>query len=136
MAEEGLVCSTRDDFLLKFLRAKKFDYEKSFKMVQRYCAMRSRSPQNFQKCLPSLAKDTLDCQLQTVLPHRDALARRVLIFKVGKWDTVTTTPEQIFRQTDKYIEDNVSNCVVILLYYCHEILIELHIYLTVILAPT
>ena len=77
--------------------------------------MRSRSPQNFQKCLPSLAKDTLDCQLQTVLPHRDGLARRVLIFKVGKWDTVTTTPEQIFRQTDKYIGDNVSNCVAILL---------------------
>jgi len=96
LSEEGLVCSTTDDFLLKFLRAKKFDYEKSFKMVQRYCAMRSRSPQNFQQCLPSLAKDTLDHQLQTVLPHRDGVARRVLIFKVGKWNTSTTTPEQIF----------------------------------------
>ena len=101
VAEENLVCSSRDEFLLKFLRAKKFDYEKSFKMVQRYCAMRSRSPQNFSKSLPSLAKDTLDCQLQTVLPHRDGLARRVLIFRVGKWNTVTTTPEEIFRNFSK-----------------------------------
>ena len=104
LAEESLVCSTRDEFLLKFLRAKKFDYEKSFKMVQRYCAMRSRSPQNFSKSLPSLAKDTLDCQLQTVLPHRDSLARRVLIFRVGKWNTVTTTPEEIFRNIFKYLK--------------------------------
>ena len=97
VAEENLVCSTRDEFLIKFLRAKKFDYEKSFKMVQRYCAMRSRSPQNFLKSLPSLAKDTLDCQLQNVLSHRDSLARRVFIFRVGKWNTATTTPEEIFR---------------------------------------
>jgi len=96
VAEENLVCSTRDEFLIKFLRAKKFDYEKSFKMVQRYCAMRSRSPQNFLKSLPSLAKDTLDCQLQNVLSHRDSLARRVFIFRVGKWNTATTTPEEIF----------------------------------------
>jgi len=102
-AEENLVCSTRDEFLIKFLRAKKFDYEKSFKMVQRYCAMRSRSPQNFMKSLPSLAKDTFDCQLQNVLPHRDNLARRVFIFRVGKWNTVTTTPEEIFRKHDKII---------------------------------
>ena len=96
-AEENLVCSSTDEFLLKFLRAKKFDYEKSFKMVQRYCAMRSRSPQNFSKSIPSLAKDILDSQLQTVLPHRDAQARRVMIFRAGKWDTTTTSPEDIFR---------------------------------------
>jgi len=95
-AEENLVCSSTDEFLLKFLRAKKFDYEKSFKMVQRYCAMRSRSPQNFSKSIPSLAKDILDSQLQTVLPHRDAQARRVMIFRAGKWDTTTTSPEDIF----------------------------------------
>lgn len=95
-AEEGLMCSTSDQFLVRFLRAKKFDYEKSFKMVQRYCAMRSRDPQNFEKTLPSLSKETLECCLQTVLPHRDQLARRVFMFRAGKWNPATTTPQDIF----------------------------------------
>jgi len=95
-AEEGLMCSTSDQFLIRFLRAKKFDYEKAFKMVQRYCAMRSRDPENFEKTLPSLAKDTLECCLQTVLPHRDQLARRVFMFRAGKWNPTCTTPQDIF----------------------------------------
>lgn len=95
-AEEGLLCSTSDQFLIRFLRAKKFDYEKSFKMVQRYCAMRSRDPANFEKTLPSLAKETLECCLQTVLPHRDHLARRVFMFRAGKWNPARTTPQDIF----------------------------------------
>jgi len=96
LAEENLICSSRDEFLIKFLRAKKFDYEKSFKMLQRYCAMRSRSPQNFGKSLPSLGKAVLECELQTVLPHRDSQARRVMILRLGRWDTSYTTPEDIF----------------------------------------
>jgi len=96
LAEDNLTCQTDNPFLLKFLRAKKFDYEKSFKMLQRYCAMRSKSPANFAKSLPSLARDVLSCQLQTILPHRDRLARRVFMFRSGMWDTTTTSPEDLF----------------------------------------
>jgi len=96
LAEETLMCSTTDEFLIKFLRAKKFDYDKSLRMVQRYCAMRSRSPQNFSKSLPSLSKETLECQLQNILPYRDHLARRIFIFRAGKWITSLTTPQDIF----------------------------------------
>ena len=58
--------------------------------------MRSRSPQNFCKSLPSLGKAVLECELQTVLPHRDSQARRVMILRLGRWDTSYTTPEDIF----------------------------------------
>jgi len=95
-AEENLCCSTDDAFLLRFLRAKKFDYEKAFKMLQRYCAMRSRRPSSFEKSLPSLCSDIFTYQLQTILPHRDRLARRVFVFRSGRWDTTTTTPQDIF----------------------------------------
>jgi len=95
-AEDNLCCATDDQFLLKFLRAKKFDYEKAFKMVQRYCAMRIKSPTNFAKSLPSQCASIFDCQLQNILPHRDRLARRILMFRSGKWDITTTTPEDIF----------------------------------------
>ena len=91
--EARLSCLLADPFLLRFLRAKKFDYERAYKMIQRYCAMRSRAPAYFNQvgrrnlnftnfiswlvlqAVPSLAGPVLDCQLQTVLPHRDQQAR-------------------------------------------------------------
>ena len=36
LAEEGFVCDTSDAFLIKFLRAKKFDYESSFRNTTNY----------------------------------------------------------------------------------------------------
>lgn len=96
LAETNLCCATDDQFLLRFLRAKKFDYEKSFKMLQRYCAMRSKSPANFAKSLPSQSKEVFSHQLQTILPHRDRLARRVFLFRSGQWDVATTSPEDLF----------------------------------------
>ncbi|XP_023349007.1 alpha-tocopherol transfer protein-like [Eurytemora carolleeae] len=86
-AEEGLVCDTSDAFLIKFLRAKKFDYESSFRMLQRYLGLRARSPGNFAKSLPSQTGSIFEQQLQHVLPHRDHMARRVFMFRAGKWDT-------------------------------------------------
>lgn len=94
--EENFMCDTSDAFLIRFLRAKKFDYEASFKMLQRYLGIRAKSPGNFEKCLPSRAEKILDSGLQTVLPHRDALARRVLIFRAGAWDTTLLSPQDIF----------------------------------------
>jgi len=96
LGEEGLVCDTSDAFLIKFLRAKKFDYESSFRMLQRYLGLRSRSPSNFEKCLPSKGSYLFDHQLQNVLSHRDHMARRVFIFRSGKWDTAVITPQDIF----------------------------------------
>jgi len=96
LAEEGFVCDTSDAFLIKFLRAKKFDYESSFRMLQRYLGLRARSPANFVKCLPSRAGPIFDHQLQDVLPHRDQFARRVFIFRSGVWDTTLITPADIF----------------------------------------
>jgi hypothetical protein len=40
--EENLKCDTSDGFLIRFLRAKKYDYEAAFKMLQRYLGIRTR----------------------------------------------------------------------------------------------
>jgi len=94
--EENFKCDTSDGFLIRFLRAKKYDYEAAFKMLQRYLGIRARSPGNFEKCLPSRVEKILDCNLQNVLPHRDLMARRVFIFRAGMWDTSITSPQDIF----------------------------------------
>lgn len=96
LSEEGFYCDTSDQFLIKFLRAKKFDYESSFRMLQRYLALRARSPANFEKCLPSKINGLFEHQLQHILPHRDQFARRVFIFCSGKWDPSLITPQEIF----------------------------------------
>jgi len=94
--EENFNCDVSDAFLIRFLRAKKYDYEAAFKMLQRYLGIRARSPANFEKCLPSRAEKIFNCNLQNVLPHRDSMARRVFIFRAGMWDTSITTPQDIF----------------------------------------
>ena len=58
--------------------------------------MRSKSPANFAKSLPSQSKEVFSHQLQTILPHRDRLARRGFLFRSGQWDVATTTPEDLF----------------------------------------
>jgi len=95
--EPSLSCPTDDAFLLKFLRAQKFDYERALTMLKRYFLMRQRCPQNFTKALPSLAKDVLlNHTQQTVLDHRDAKGRRVFLFRAGVWDPVAVPPGDVF----------------------------------------
>ena len=43
--------------------------------------IRYTSPQNFEKALPSKARDLFAHNQQTVLEHRDTLGRRVLVFR-------------------------------------------------------
>jgi hypothetical protein len=40
--EENFNCDVSDAFLIRFLRAKKYDYEAAFKMLQRYLGIRAR----------------------------------------------------------------------------------------------
>ena len=92
----SLRCPTDDAFLLRFLRAQKFDYERALKMLQRYFLMRKTWPQNFSKTLPSLAKPIYEHLQQTVLLKRDHLGRRVFLFRAGAWDPTQVTPSDIF----------------------------------------
>ncbi|TRY72381.1 hypothetical protein TCAL_04745 [Tigriopus californicus] len=94
--DESVQCPTTDDFLLKFLRAQKFDYDRALVMLTRYFRMRKCNPENFDKALPSLAKSIFSHQQQTVLPCRDRNGRRIFLFRAGIWDPYQVTPGDIF----------------------------------------
>jgi hypothetical protein len=49
--EENFKCDTSDAFLIRFLRAKKFDYEASFKMLQRYLGIRAKREEVLESLL-------------------------------------------------------------------------------------
>lgn len=87
----------RDDkFLLKFIRAKSHNMSRVEEMISRYCMARNKFKANFKNSLPSTCMDTFSHQIQTMLLHRDIQARRVFIFRVGKWDPALVSKEDLF----------------------------------------
>jgi alpha-tocopherol transfer protein len=72
-----------DSFLLRFLRAKKFDVDKAFKMIQKYYWMKEHSPELFHVSPPSDLKLMLEMQIQCMLNTKDQQGRQIYLFRVG-----------------------------------------------------
>ena len=74
-----------DAFLLRFLRAKKFDYDRAFNLIVRHFQMKAdeKNKQLFSNLRPAAIKHVLDAGVTGVLPHRDKLGRKVLMFRPG-----------------------------------------------------
>lgn len=97
IGEENLFVPTDDAFLTKFLRARKYDTQKAFHMVQRYYVMRLRCPELFRIPLPSENARVFELQAQWMLPERDQFGQRVYIIRVDKFDAAQADIEDVFR---------------------------------------
>lgn len=73
-----------ESFLLRFLRAKKFDVDKAFKMIQKYYWMKEHSPELFHVSPPSDLKMMLEMQIQSMLNTKDQQGRQIYLFRVGR----------------------------------------------------
>uniref|UniRef100_A0A1B6M4B2 CRAL-TRIO domain-containing protein n=1 Tax=Graphocephala atropunctata TaxID=36148 RepID=A0A1B6M4B2_9HEMI len=92
IAEDAdLHACTDDTFLLRFLRARKFDTTKAFALLQRYYLMKLECPDLFRTPRPSEKTHVLEMQAQCVLDDRDHNGSRVYIFRVGKIKKSVTT---------------------------------------------
>ncbi|XP_071203694.1 alpha-tocopherol transfer protein-like isoform X2 [Salvelinus alpinus] len=74
-----------DAFLLRFLRARKFDYDRAMQLLLNYHTSRRAWPEVFQDLKPSTIKHVLDLGFLTVLPHPDPNGRYILCLRPGKW---------------------------------------------------
>ncbi|CAH1772531.1 unnamed protein product [Owenia fusiformis] len=87
---KGLKVDTSDSFLLRFLRARKFNIQRAFDNIVRYCSIRNEYPDVFDKLSPRAGpndvKQVLDDGFVTVLPGLDKERRKVLVFRPGRWD--------------------------------------------------
>ena len=72
-----------DAFLLRFLRARKFDYDRALQLLLNYHAGRKAWPEVFQDLKPSTVKHVLDLGFLTVLPHPDPNGRYILCLRPG-----------------------------------------------------
>ncbi|MEQ2197568.1 hypothetical protein XENOCAPTIV_000419, partial [Xenoophorus captivus] len=74
-----------DAFLLRFLRARKFDYDRALQLLLNYHAGRKAWPEVFQDLKPSTVKHVLDLGFLTILPRPDPNGRYILFLQPGKW---------------------------------------------------
>ncbi|KAG5883323.1 hypothetical protein JTB14_032524 [Gonioctena quinquepunctata] len=119
--ETNLSVPNYDHFLVRFLRARKFDSKKAFHMLQRYFLMKIRCPELFGCPLPSQCSHIFELQAQNMLPQRDQMARRVYVIRVDNFDSSKVTIEDIFRtnvlaleQIVREPETQIAGIVVIL----------------------
>ncbi|XP_072387248.1 alpha-tocopherol transfer protein-like [Diabrotica undecimpunctata] len=95
--DTNLTVPNTDEFLMRFLRARKCDSTKAFHMLQRYFLMKIKCPELFQCPLPSECGTMFELQAQTMLSSRDQLGRRVYIIRVDNFDSTKVTIDDVFR---------------------------------------
>ncbi|BFZ21412.1 hypothetical protein BsWGS_24451 [Bradybaena similaris] len=82
----GLKSQTDVKFLLCFLRARKFDQERTFQLLNHYYDIRMQSPEIFDDLKPSRVRHVYDDGIFEVLKHRDSDGCKVVIFRPDNWD--------------------------------------------------
>lgn len=79
----GLRTALDDAFLLRFLRARKFDYDRALQLLINYHGCRRSWPEVFQNLKPSALKEVLASGFLTVLPHTDPRGCHILCIRPG-----------------------------------------------------
>ncbi|CAG5133159.1 unnamed protein product [Candidula unifasciata] len=82
----GLQLRTDVQFLLRFLRARKFDQERTFQLVKNYYDIRLQFPDIFSDLKPTRVRHVFDDGVFEVLKHRDKDGCRIVIFRPDNWN--------------------------------------------------
>nr|XP_048296930.1 alpha-tocopherol transfer protein-like [Myodes glareolus]XP_048296931.1 alpha-tocopherol transfer protein-like [Myodes glareolus] len=118
-----LSTSLDDAFLLRFLRARKFDYDRALQLLVNYHGCRRNWPEVFSNLRPSALKDVLNSGFLTVLPHTDPRGCHVLCIRPDRWIPsnypITENIRAIYLTLEKLIqsEETQVNGIVILADY-------------------
>ncbi|KAL1468118.1 hypothetical protein MTO96_041684, partial [Rhipicephalus appendiculatus] len=98
--EPTLHCPMDNAFLVKFLRARKYDTQAAFKNVKKYFKVRRDHPEMFKNLAPSTVPFDVMCRknrLTTVSRHKDPLGRMAVLMKVGSWNAEICSMNDFFR---------------------------------------
>nr|XP_035951945.1 alpha-tocopherol transfer protein-like isoform X2 [Halichoerus grypus] len=119
----NLSTSLDDAFLLRFLRARKFDYDRALQLLVNYHSCRRSWPEVFNNLKPSALKDVLASGFLTVLPHTDPRGCHILCMRPDRWIPsnypITENIRAIYLTLEKLIqsEETQVNGIVILADY-------------------
>ncbi|TFK03759.1 lathosterol oxidase [Platysternon megacephalum] len=97
-----------DAFLLRFLRARKFDYDRALQLLVNYHSCRRSWPEVFNNLKPSAIKAVLASGFVTVLPHLDTEGRHVVCIRPDRWTPsnypITENIRAIYLTLEKLIQ--------------------------------
>ncbi|XP_072028001.1 clavesin-2-like [Amphiura filiformis] len=98
-------------FLLRFLRAKKFEVERAFNSIVKYHELHIKHPDFFKDYKPTAIKHVLDDGFPMVLSQLDEEGRPVIAMKaVGSWDpkkySVVDIAKAVFMVMENLVEDD------------------------------
>lgn len=79
----GLTCPTDDLFLLKFLRARKFDYDRALQLIINYYTIRAENADILKELTPKALNHVLEAGASIILPKKDKHGRTILYFRPG-----------------------------------------------------
>ncbi|XP_037069088.1 clavesin-1-like [Pollicipes pollicipes] len=94
-----LTCREDANFLLRFLRMKKYKLPDAQAVLMKYLRMRQKEPHYFHRldiCDPAI-NDLVTRGYMFVLPERDAAGRRVIVSRGSRVDPSRHTPDQVIR---------------------------------------
>ncbi|XP_050309796.1 clavesin-2-like [Anthonomus grandis grandis] len=95
---------TDDAFLLRFLRARKFNVEAAHRLFVNYYRFKENNPEFFDGVqLKNLLEIGCD-DIITVPPYREQTGRRILLYRMGNWDPEKYTVTQLFQATMAILE--------------------------------
>ncbi|KAL1473447.1 hypothetical protein MTO96_038664, partial [Rhipicephalus appendiculatus] len=80
--ETSLHSRMDDEFLLRFLRTKKFKVEVAFRTIRNYYRHRRESPEIFQGLRPSKLRHVYQANGQMRLPHKDPEGRPIFVLRI------------------------------------------------------
>lgn len=115
VSEETELNSRRDtDFLLRFLRVKKYNVEAALQSIKNYYRNRAASDSVYREFLPS--KVPLAARrLCLVLPQRDVRGRPIVFCHVGNWNpeeiTYATLQQALIMCLEHVISDPVAQTI-------------------------
>ena len=94
-----LHCPTDYALMLRFLRAKKFDYDRAFTSLRRYYAARSKHREIFDNFVPSTVESLLKRGFVHILPQPDAKGRRIVWLRYAVWNPDEEPITDLFKAT-------------------------------------
>ena len=93
----ALKCPKAADFLIKFLRARKFDQEKAYELLVKYFTFKSENHTLTDNLMPSSTKKIVDYCMNTVFPTTDKKGRRIWYIKLSAWNPNETKLIEMIR---------------------------------------
>ncbi|XP_072175968.1 alpha-tocopherol transfer protein-like [Diadema setosum] len=110
--KKSIVFNTDSQFLIRFLRAKKFDEDRAYKTIVKYYELHVKHPEFFEKYHPTRIKHVLDDGFPFVLDSTDEEGRHIVAMRPGNWDPrnypVSDIALALFMVIDQLVEDEAA----------------------------